>query len=67
MTTEQIIVALVVAAAIALSILMLSRRAAGKGCGCNTTTCPSADTCRTPQAESADPQDADDAEGPAQP
>jgi len=67
MTTEQIIVALVVAAAIALSVLVFFRRATGKSCGCNATRCPSADTCRAPQAKSADPQDADDAQPPARP
>lgn len=65
MTSEQIIIGLIVAAAIALSIILLSRRMSGKsGCGCCKTTCPSADTCPPPpDAQQGDPEAAAETEG----
>ncbi len=68
MTSEQIIIGLIVAAAIALSIMLLSRRMSGKGgCGCSKTTCPSADTCPpSPDAQQADSEAAAETkEGPS--
>jgi len=55
MSLEQVIVLLIVAGAVTLSILLLSRRMTGNsGCGCRQSTCTPSDTCMPPKDEPAD-------------